>query len=143
MIHEVPNYAEKLQIKYQDSLELNKYEASDDTKEEDKKIKVKHFYFNMWALLFHHRLQQIRTAKKKLKFTMGELEFSTIILNIAQNYPYDIEKFTFLRKIADHMFVKTKQFYTFMFLLFFFNFVLFLIQITIITGDLVRILLVV
>ena len=74
---------------------------------------------------------------------MGELEFSTIILNIAENYPYDIEKFTFLRKIADHMFVKTKQFYTFMFLLFFFNFILFLAQITIITGSIVKILLII
>ena len=97
----------------------------------------------MWALLFHHRLDQIRNKQKKLKMTMGELEFSTIILNIAENYPLDIEKFTFLRKIADYMFVKTKQFYTFMFLLFLFNFVLFLAQITLVTGILVKFLLMV
>ena len=27
MVHEVPKYAEQLQIKYQDNLELNKFEA--------------------------------------------------------------------------------------------------------------------
>lgn len=96
----------------------------------------------MWALLFQARLSQIRQGKQALKFSMGELEFSTIVLNIAESYYYDIEKFTFLRKITDHMFVKTRQFYTFMFLLFFFNFLLFLSQISMVTGELVRWLLV-
>lgn len=122
---------------------MTQFVSTDETKEEDKKTKVNHFYFNMWAMLFQSRLKQIKEGKKNLKFTMGELEFSTIILNICMNYPYDIEKFTFLRKIADYMFVKTRRFYTFMFLLFFFNFILFLAQITMVTGGMVRVLLVI
>ena len=56
---------------------------------------------------------------------MSELDFSTTLLNLINNYSLDIDQFTFLRKITDYMFVKTKRFYTFMFLLYTFNFAIF------------------
>ena len=69
---------------------------------------------------------------------MSELDFSTTLLNLINNYSLDIDQFTFLRKITDHMFVKTKRFYTFMFLLYTFNFAIFITQISLVTGDNVK-----
>ena len=97
----------------------------DDDDNEQKTIRVSHYFFDIWTIELNLKLQAIKKGDDPQEASLSDYEFSNINLTLLDKYPKNLEHFLFLRNLVEYQFDRTKKFYSYLLMVFGLNALLF------------------
>ena len=119
---------------------INKFKV--DESQEEKTIRVTHYFFDVWTMDLAAKLDAIRTrgGDDPGDICLAYYEFTDMVLNLMKNHEGSLEGFLFLRNLIEFQFTRTKTFYSRLLMVYFFCMILFIYQMHWATGSTVLIL---
>lgn len=130
----IQNYESQHQKHYDQYEGFIKPVKPDDDSQEQKTIRVNHYFFDTWTMIFNEKLEKLKKDKDPSKVSISDYEFSNMNLTMLEKYPKNLEHFLFMRNLVDHQFDRTKAFYKRLLIVYGVAALLYFLQIEWITG---------